>query len=557
MPSSDTASLGEAKSRLEAGDVAEAEAALTRIIEDDPGQIAAKVLLAHARKRLAAGLALQDRWPEVAALLRSSIEFDAHNPILHVFMAGALERLGEPGAAGDYARRARDISRFSFGLRPFDLATDMEEAAQLSPELRECYAGIHIDIAENLIGAGRHQEAAGYLGKIAPLGVGLPRLHCILGGLFLESGEIRKAAVLFEQCLSEEPDTVDARRGLSECLERLGKREEARPHQAHAARLALHLETPELDMGLKREWLDFAENFRKRNALPAGGAPGDGTLIFHHVRNTAGSTLRTALLGLIPSSQVYLGYGQSLAEYKEALAKFRNLSDQDKANIRLIVNHGYDLYHLGLPRKHAYATMLRHPVAHVKSRYFHWYQDFRQDRPGRENAWFESQRDDFTFRMFVDTLKERQADNTFARWMAVLNFDDEDGVARYRALPDGESELHALAVKALDAMPFVCIMERISESCLMLALLMGFDRVPFWSRAYPEDAEIVQVAMTEDLDPAVIRDIEKLNAADMALYEEYTRRFEEKYGDFLKFFKENIGSLDANKRGRFLEMAKA
>lgn len=371
----------------------------------------------------------------------------------------------------------------------------------------------------------------------------------------LHRGDFEAAAAAFKRCLDDHPDHVSALRGLGACLDGLGQYEEATECKGRAARLALALDPPELDLNLANGWLEAARSVRASVPFPVTAAADGGALIFHHICNTWGTTLRNVIEGIYHPSQVHLGIGQAQEEYEKAFRDFTELPNADKVAKQLIWNNGHAPYHLGLPGRCAHATMLRHPVEQIKSRYFHWYVGFRRKLPGHGDSRFEPLNDDFRLRRFVDTLRERRSDNMAARWLAVLNFTDQDGETSYRNLPDDRNELSDLAFKVLEEkLSFVGITERFDETCLALAVLLGFDHVPFWKFGMDQKFEMVQIPYTVDLDPAVVCEIERINGIDMALYEECRRRFEENFAPLISFFEDNLGSLREGNHKKLISM---
>lgn len=88
-------------------------------------------------------------------------------------------------------------------------------------------------------------------------------------------------------------------------------------------------------------------------------------------------------------------------------------------------------------------------------------------------------------------------------------------------------------------MDFLGCTEFFDESLFIIATLLGLSRIPKWQRAgsaSPPDRG--------DLDPAIIRKLEKLLEVDLALYQLCRKRFLDRYGDMVSYFRENVGSLE-------------
>lgn len=89
-------------------------------------------------------------------------------------------------------------------------------------------------------------------------------------------------------------------------------------------------------------------------------------LIFLHIPKTAGSTLHNIINNQYESDQIFnLGEGT-----QESICKFRQISEQQKKDLKVIKGHMTFGLHKFLPQKSIYITMLRNPIERIISSYY-------------------------------------------------------------------------------------------------------------------------------------------------------------------------------------------
>jgi hypothetical protein len=86
---------------------------------------------------------------------------------------------------------------------------------------------------------------------------------------------------------------------------------------------------------------------------------------------------------------------------------------------------------------------------------------------------------------------------------------------------------------------FLGCTEFFDESLFIISTLLGLPRIPKWQR----DGS-ASPPYRGDLDPAIIRDLEKLLEVDIALYQLCRERFLDRYGDMVSYSRANVGSLE-------------
>lgn len=94
----------------------------------------------------------------------------------------------------------------------------------------------------------------------------------------------------------------------------------------------------------------------------------NSTVIFIHIPKTAGRTLESILEKQYSKQSIYniYGYGNSIKNNVEVL---KNLSNQQKHNIKLIKSHYQFGLHQFLPQSTVYLTFLRNPIKRILSHY--------------------------------------------------------------------------------------------------------------------------------------------------------------------------------------------
>ncbi|MBF0324476.1 MAG: hypothetical protein HQL42_05330 [Alphaproteobacteria bacterium] len=169
------------------------------------------------------------------------------------------------------------------------------------------------------------------------------------------------------------------------------------------------------------------------------------------------------------------------------------------------------------------ASMVRDPVQRVVS-HFYWQAKHR----GQGLPWVSVRIEDgMSLRDWVDWLADHGTD-TLSRWVIALE--------PPRAGPWSVADLLAASDRHID---FLGITEYFDESLFVLASLLGGHRIPKWGRAASASPPKVG-----DLDPAIVRRIEKITEADREFFDACRSRFLDRYGDMVEFHRKHIGSLE-------------
>jgi tetratricopeptide (TPR) repeat protein len=217
---------------------------------------------------------LESAWRKVSVQPAAMRRLMTYGEYLAADLATALLAEGRADAAAEVLRRAQE----DWGRRPYLLLQSAAAGlaclrATTDPRQRAAFAGnVRRDLADlQAFGEGTTPFADPRLTTLHPLRY--------LGELFLEQGEITRAAECFEQALSREPQYSFAWLGLADCARYAGDRQRA---------LKLYLRAVTANEWNHRAWLrghdlmedlgfhDNAQSWRRRAAdrfpeLPAAG----------------------------------------------------------------------------------------------------------------------------------------------------------------------------------------------------------------------------------------------------------------------------------------------
>jgi len=167
--------------------------------------------------------------------------------------------------------------------------------------------------------------------------------------------------------------------------------------------------------------------------------------------------------------------------------------------------------------------MVRDPVQRVVSQYY-WQAKHR----GQGLPWVSDQIEaGMSLRDWVDWLADRGTD-ALSHWITALE--------PPRADPWSVADLLAATDRHID---FLGITEFFDVSLFILASLLGGDRIPKWGRTASASPPKLG-----DLDPAIVRRIEKITESDREFFHACRSRFLDRYGGMVEFHRKYIGSLE-------------
>lgn len=239
-------------------------------------------------------------------------------------------------------------------------------------------------------------------------------------------------------------------------------------------------------------------------------------IAIYHISECGGSSLFRAM------DKLNGGRNISCIAWSESDA-FQTLSEERR--------HGYPLvhWHLATPIRPFVSptakivSMVRDPVQRMISEYY-WCAKHR----GKGNSWVPSLIENgVSFRDWVAWMEEHPRGH-LRDWITALRPSHQ--------APWSLEEILEVTEQEVD---FLGITEYFDASLFILGLLIGNGRIPKWERAASASPP-----KRTDLDPAIIRSLERICELDMAFYEACRQRFLDHYGDMVAYFQEHVGSLE-------------
>ena len=256
---------------------------------------------------------------------------------------------------------------------------------------------------------------------------------------------------------------------------------------------------------------------------------------YYHIGASGGLSLRAAL-------QKVWGEDCALLEYPDIMRAFLDQPAEQRQQAYFIASHVFGRVRRLLHPSTKVMTLIRDPIQQVITNYY-WQYLHR----GQGMWWVEpSIEEGISLRRYIEM---QDADGKTLVWnlMKWLNALADDPLA-----DPPESRTLAELIEIIEAeIDFIGITEYFDESLFVLSLLNGFRRIPTWSRAGSAGA-----VKREDLDPAIIRKIERLLEPDMALYERYRSLFLERYAEPIAWCRRHIGSLEKTQVLKQLDTSK-
>lgn len=224
---------------LEAGRLAECEAAARALVAEHPGDASGWNLLGVC-------LAVAGRFADALHPLQQTATLDPSDADAHRLVADVLQRLGRPAEAeGAYARAvalAPDVVEVRLGLgnvlvtlgRPAEAEPHFRRAATIAPQ----NAQAHTNLGMVLRDLGRPAEAEASCRRAIELKPGAFRAHNNLGNALRDLGRLAEAEESYRRSIERKPDGANAHRNLAGLLHELGRLAEAE----RSCRRALELE---------------------------------------------------------------------------------------------------------------------------------------------------------------------------------------------------------------------------------------------------------------------------------------------------------------------------
>jgi hypothetical protein len=233
------------------------------------------------------------------------------------------------------------------------------------------------------------------------------------------------------------------------------------------------------------------------------------TVIFLHVGKTAGATMRRALRREFRRDEVLEVRAPTVAPGRlrrdGAVAWFASLPEHDRARARLIMGHMTYGLHEFVPRPSGYVTLLREPIALVRSQYHHVsrHEGHLLHERAKAHPDLES---------YIESGLSLEMDNSQTRAFAGDTTTPFGGCT---------TEMLDLAKAHLEGFATVGITERFDESVVAMIRSFGWHRVRYLTTNV-DPARGARAPLT-DRELATVR---SHNALDLALYEWASERFQ-------------------------------
>ena len=242
---------------------------------------------------------------------------------------------------------------------------------------------------------------------------------------------------------------------------------------------------------------------------------------YYHVSHSGGNSLRDAIQKVWGEDRAYL-------DTSDAVQTFLALPAEQRQQARFVNYHVWGRIRRHLHPSTRVMTMIRNPVQHVLAIYY--WQHLHRGMGRAIDPWVER---GVSLRRYVEIHGAGGGlPGSLICWLRSLATDPLTDLTGPRTLAE--------VIETTEAeIDFIGIMEYFDESLFVLSLLNGFPHIPTWSRSGASGA-----AKREDLDPAIIREMERLLEPDITLYERYRSLFLERYAEPIAWCRRHIGSLE-------------
>lgn len=253
----------------------------------------------------------------------------------------------------------------------------------------------------------------------------------------------------------------------------------------------------------------------RKSYPPAGGQPvgnQEACVIFLHIGKTAGTTFRTIANRHYRSSEIYtLPRGQpddaTRPPREGTLKDFARLPEERRAEFRLIQGHTIFGLHESIPRPSTYITLLRDPVALVRSQYDY----VRRWKTHRLHDTVVS--GGMSLRDYIESGVSLEMDNSQTRAIA--------GDMR-TAFGECSPEMLAAAKEHIEGhFAVVGFTERFDETLVLLSRMFG------WSRLHYVRSNVGPGHRRQPLPEDTLRVIHEHTRLDSELYRYAERRFDQ------------------------------
>jgi len=251
-------------------------------------------------------------------------------------------------------------------------------------------------------------------------------------------------------------------------------------------------------------------------------------VIFVHISKTAGTTLRRVIQHQFQPHEIFEFYRDKRKEPQVGINKFNELSENRKGAIKFISGHiGFGVHEF-LQRPYTYITVLRNPIDRVVSQYYFLLtkKNFKEQNK--------------TFEEFLQTeIRGRNLMTLYLSGALLKNklYSSNTGV-NYLKCTDETLKLAKSNLK--NYFKVVGLLEKFSETCILLKQILGWDIPPF----YGKSNVCKNRPLTSDLSKNTLRLIETSNEFDIQLYDYAKEIFDAQVSSQGSFFQEAVSSLN-------------
>ncbi|MEM8677101.1 MAG: sulfotransferase family 2 domain-containing protein [Cyanobacteria bacterium P01_G01_bin.67] len=228
------------------------------------------------------------------------------------------------------------------------------------------------------------------------------------------------------------------------------------------------------------------------------------TVIFLHLPKAAGTTLCDIFLRQYQAGSIHLLDGTN---FDQAQEDFKQLSPEEKAQIKILMGHMYFGLHEYQPHPATYVTMLRNPIDRVISYYYFI-------KKARNHPDYEMMK---TKNISIEDYCQMGVVNMCNGQTRFLSGNQESEINGKEILKQAKKNLQ-------EYFSVVGIQEKFDESLLMLRNKLAWKKMPYYYRRNTNRTKSYRQEISNSTRAA----IEKYNELDLELYEYATKIFEQK-----------------------------
>lgn len=250
-------------------------------------------------------------------------------------------------------------------------------------------------------------------------------------------------------------------------------------------------------------------------------------LVFLHIPKAAGTTLHPILERHYPKRNTFSFW----EDVERVVREFPQWPLEKRQRIRLLKGHMPFGLHQYLVGESRYITLLREPAERIVSHYFY------VKRTPRHYLYQQVTEGNISLAEYVSSGITEELDNDQVRLLAGIS----------RSIPFGGlgTEHLELAKRNVEEHFAVAgLSERFDETLALMAIELGWNWIPYYQNLNVTEGK----PRARQIDPSVLKIIERDNQLDFQLYQWVVKRFEEKLALYREEVSLRIGSLTrANK----------